>query len=248
MRARSDILQRNVSLLISGTAHCLLFLLLILVARANPRALRKASYTIDFIGAPPQTAARYGQPALAGKAAPASQAEKPKQPAKPEYAAQAQITKNAADNKDKTDKKKQPAETSKTEQKPALKKPSVLQEAESSQLKSLHTMETDGDGKAVQASFTNFPYPWYITQARNALWREWSKLMPEGGAELSALVSFSVNKSGYVYDVKVEKVSGDDSFDYAACAAVEKSAPYPPLPEGFEKDVLTVTVEFKTEQ
>jgi protein TonB len=102
-------------------------------------------------------------------------------------------------------------------------------------------------GNAVKASFTNFPYPWYITQVRNALWREWSKRMPKKTG-FSTLVSFSIYRHGAIYSVQVEKASGNDSYDYAATSAANNSAPYPPLPKDFPRDILTVTVEFKNEE
>ena len=101
-------------------------------------------------------------------------------------------------------------------------------------------------GGNIQTDFANFPYPWYITQVRNSLWSEWEKRRP-AGSTLGALVSFAIARDGKVRDLKVEKKSGDDTFDFAATSAVINAGPFAPLPMYYEKDELTVTVEFKQE-
>ena len=82
---------------------------------------------------------------------------------------------------------------------------------------------------------------------RNALWNSWQKTKPKNNNGLSALVSFNINKSGTVSEVEIEKSSKDEAYDYAALNAVKNSAPYPPLPTDFGKEILTVTVEFRQE-
>ena len=61
------------------------------------------------------------------------------------------------------------------------------------------------------------------------------------------MVSFNIDKNGAVFEVQIERSSKDDAYDYAAMSAVKNSDPYPPLPEDFGKEILTVTVEFKQE-
>ena len=95
--------------------------------------------------------------------------------------------------------------------------------------------------------FANFPYPWYITRVRNSLWIEWEKRRPAGNV-LSAMVSFAIARDGKIKDLKIERKSGDDTFDFAASSAVINAGPFAPLPMYYEKDELTVTVEFKQEK
>ncbi|MDR0953542.1 MAG: TonB C-terminal domain-containing protein [Elusimicrobiota bacterium] len=254
----------NWPLLYSSGIHLLAFLLLFFCLGQNATK-PQAVYTIDFIGASSNQPVRYGEPktdeAAAKAAAPAKSSqseiktppvakkEEAKKPAKTQYNSKEQISKKPKrDTKAQAAKKAEP----KKEEKVVLKKPSILGEVESSNIDpgSLHSMGEANEGpggKAVRASFTNFPYPWYITQVRNSLWREWSKRMPKR-AGLSTLVSFNIDKYGAVYGVQIERSSGNDSYDYAATSAANNSAPYPPLPQDFPKDVLTVTVEFKNEE
>jgi TonB family protein len=90
----------------------------------------------------------------------------------------------------------------------------------------------------------NFPYPWYITQVREALWNSWTSRMPSAGS-LRCTVRFSINREGDIKSVSVEKSSGNRLFDNAAESAAQAAAPFEPLPEDFFEDRLTVHVEFK---
>lgn len=253
----------NLAFLYSSSIHFLLFVILLFCfhnAQTNNKK-NNAVYTIDFIGAS-ATPMRYGeteQNSSADKAAQEAkaQAQKAAQEAKEaqetalkikeekkkaEYNSAQQIAKKA---KKDTKKKKE-------EKKVVLSKPSILGsvEADNIDVSKLHNLTTSGTGggpNTVQANFTNFPYPWYITQVRNALWKSWQEKRPKGDTGISTLVSFNIDRNGVVYGVQIESSSGNDSYDYAALSAATNSAPYPPLPKDFEKDILTVTVEFKQE-
>ncbi len=246
----------NLSLVYSGIIHVFLFAFLFF-ALGPVSQKPKAVYTIDFIGQSSQTAARYGvKEEAAAKPAPVKEeakAEPAKEikteiPAPPKevkkkaaYNAKEQISKNPK----KTAPKEKPAPK---EEKIVLSKPSILKNVEAENLDpaASHALGVDGSGNLVRASFSNFPYPWYITQVRNSLWSQWQKRMPKV-AGLATLVSFSVDKYGVVYGIMIEKSSGDETYDYAATLAASNSSPYPPLPKDFGKDTLTVTVEFKNE-
>lgn len=195
----------------------------------------------------------------------------PKKPAKPAYNAKEQISQKPKETKKpapkpepkkEEPKKEEPKadekaaepkeEPKKEEEKVVLAKPSILGESVSTSNldpSAIHNLSSPSEpgGNAVRASFTNFPYPWYITLVRNALWKEWSKKMPKKSSGLSTLVSFNLDKNGAIYGVQIEQSSGNDSYDYAATSSVNNSAPYPPLPKEYPKDILTVTVEFKNE-
>ena len=134
-----------------------------------------------------------------------------------------------------------------------MEAPSVLQETdEKAEAADKASGEEGNDspnafgGGNIQTDFANFPYPWYITQVRNSLWSEWEKRRP-AGSTLGTMVSFAIARDGKIKDLKVEKQSGDDTFDFAATSAVINAGPFAPLPMYYEKDELTVTVEFKQE-
>ena len=251
----------NLALFYSFTIHFLLFCVLIFTLASKPiKQNDRTMYTIDFIGQSDEVL-RYGAPQQKSevpqnnvqKELKEQVKEEPKQEVKTEIKAETQ-TKNMAKEYNsktqistKTNKKQQ-----KKKKKIVLSKPSILDQVETDNLdvSALHSMTTAGQGgaeKTVQASFTNFPYPWYITQVRNALWTAWQKNKPKNAQGLSSLISFNVDKNGAVFEVQLEKSSGDEAFDYAALNAARNAGTYPPLPEDFKKDILTVTVEFKQE-
>ena len=251
----------NLALLYSFTIHFLLFCCLLLCLASSPiKQKDRAMYTIDFIGQSDEVL-RYGAPQEAQAQTQQQNAvqeqvkETPKE-TKQEIKSEIKTNTKAKDTKKEYNSKAQiSTKTTKKQEKKkkiVLSKPSILDQVETDNLdvSALHSLTTAGQGgaeKTVQASFTNFPYPWYITQVRNALWTSWQKYKPKSGRGLTSAVSFNVDKNGAVFEVQLEKSSGDDAFDYAALNAARDCGPYPPLPEDFKKEILTVTVEFKQE-
>ncbi len=234
---------------LSSGLHCL-FALILLLALSPSAKKTSATYTIDFIGSG-KVIATTGQEAdksaapKAAVAAPAPAKEaipqpEVKQPAKKAYAAKAEIAE-----------KPKPQPKKKVVVEEPLAAPSVLDDEASSSGQQADTSSANQEGEFaggnIQTDFANFPYPWYITQVRNSLWSEWEKRRPVGDI-LSVQISFSIARNGQIKNLKVERSSGDDPFDFAASAAVLNAGPFSPLPMYYEKDELTVTVEFKQEK
>ena len=264
------------ALFYSFAIHFLLFCLLVFGLASSPiKQKDKATYTIDFIGQSNEVL-RYGNPQQqqGGGTQAQEQKQEVKQETKQEIKAEEPKKEVKTDIKTETKAAPKPktkgqdktynsktqisTKTKKTPEKKkiVLSKPSVLEQVETDNLdvSALHTISGGGQGNGqgdgqntVQASFTNFPYPWYITQVRNALWNAWKKYKPKNGKGLSALITFTIDKNGAIYDTQLERTSGDEAYDYAALNAARDSAPYPALPTDFNKDILTVTVEFKQE-
>ena len=247
----------NLALFYSIAIHFMLFCLLLFCIASSPiKQKEKAMYIIDFIGQNTEVL-RYGEPQQQSQADGAAKEESKtetqeikKEEAKSEIKTQTQAKTTTKEYNSKTQISTKPQKKGK--KKITLSKPSVLDQVETDNLdvSSLHTLNTAGQGGAertVQASFTNFPYPWYITQVRNALWNSWQKTKPKNNRGLSALVSFKIDRNGAVFEVQIEKSSKDDAYDYAAMSAIKNLEDCPPLPEDFGKEILTVTVEFKQE-
>lgn len=200
-------------------------------------AVKKApqpTYTIDFLGSSFQSVGVPETPAPKAEEKKADPAPAPATAAKPEYAAKNEITTKPASK---------PA--AKPKEKITLGAPSVLNDPKPAA--SGTGPAGDSGAKAMKTDFDNFPYPWYITQVRNALWTEWEKRRPKG-VYLSASVSFAIQKDGNIKNVKAEKKSGDKEYDYAAISSATNSAPFPALPAEYDKQELTVTVEYKDER
>lgn len=102
-----------------------------------------------------------------------------------------------------------------------------------------------GAGDAgVSADMPNFPYPWYITQVRQALWNLWSSRMPRFAGE--TVIVFSILPNGSIVDLRTEVSSGDGAFDLTALGAVQDAAPFPRLPTGFAEPFLKIHVTLKS--
>jgi protein TonB len=95
----------------------------------------------------------------------------------------------------------------------------------------------------ISTDMPDFPYPWYISQVRQALWNNWSARMPRMAGE--CVVQFSILRNGGIVDLRTEVSSGDSSFDLAALGAAQDSAPFPPLPQGFADPFLRVHLTLK---
>ncbi|NLI09712.1 MAG: TonB family protein [Elusimicrobia bacterium] len=214
-------------LIYSSLAHSVLFFLLIWKFAPGKIKPQKAYY-IDFISTSPQIST--------------PQDEAPQKSI-------SQSKNLSAENKEpivKSEKNQKTDYQNKDDFSDTLK-PSMAS-AESKLLKDLsgkshQSSDSDNSQRSVNTD-SDFPYPWYITQIRESLWDSWRKIMPINSS-LKCSVSFKIRPNGTFYDLEVETSSGNRIFDQAALSAVENAEKFPPLPEGFFEEYLTVHVEFK---
>lgn len=206
-------------LLYSSSAHVLILAAVLFVSRNSFSGKQEKAYYIDFIG--PSSVVTME------KAAAREGAEKAP-------AAKASRSAKTAEKPDEDDFSSS-----------SLPKPSIF----SSGAKLFDEEKTAAgpsgeNGTPLTTDSANFPYPWYITQVREALWTAWTEKMPSGGS-LRCTVRFTINRNGSIKSVSVEKASGNRLFDNAAESSVQAAAPFAALPDDFYEDRLTVHVEFK---
>lgn len=212
-------------LIYSSSAHFVLLAVFFIFARGSFTIKKQDAYFIDFIG-------------------PARVVTMEKANAAPGPEAAAPETRETA--KPRTEEPKDDSLFSPSGSEP-LPKPSVLG-GTAKLFEPLPAGKGGGEnGSPVLADFSNFPYPWYITQVREALWNSWTEKMPSSGL-LKCTVKFDIRRGGGVSGISVESSSGNRLFDYAAKASVENAGPFPALPDDFYEDALTVHVEFKTRE
>ncbi|MEW5797117.1 MAG: TonB family protein [Candidatus Zixiibacteriota bacterium] len=89
----------------------------------------------------------------------------------------------------------------------------------------------------------SFNYPYWFTQAFTKLSQNFRIPVVIDG-QVSCDVYFQVIKSGRVIDRKVVTSSGIPQFDQACLAAVERSAPFPPLPREYVDEIIGIYVTF----
>ena len=112
--------------------------------------------------------------------------------------------------------------------------------------------EIDAEGTGAGSPFAgatidnaSFEYPYWFTQAFNKIAQNYRIPIAYDGT-LVCVVYFQVIRSGRMIEVRVEKSSGIQAFDDACLLAVERSAPFPPLPREFRDEVIGITIPFKS--
>lgn len=88
---------------------------------------------------------------------------------------------------------------------------------------------------------TNFQYPYWFTQTFNKIHGNLRNTVSTDEL-LVCTIYFQVLKSGRVVNLRVEKSSGVEAFDDACLLAVERSAPFPPLPDEFVEEIIGITL------
>jgi len=143
--------------------------------------------------------------------------------------------------------KKKPKPKPKKETPAAAKPPeSQAKSGSGTELKEIDAPVT-GEGSMFEgAKIDNesFDYPYWFTQAFNKINSNFRNPIAYDGT-LVCVVYFQVIRSGRMLDVKVETSSGIEAFDNACLIAVERSAPFPPLPKGFRDEIIGLTLPVK---
>jgi protein TonB len=83
----------------------------------------------------------------------------------------------------------------------------------------------------------------YLGQVRKTLER--SKINPRSTQTGTVLVRFTVGPKGEVLSRTIERSSGSKLLDDAAMAALDRAAPFPPLPQAIASGPLEVQVPFR---
>jgi len=89
-----------------------------------------------------------------------------------------------------------------------------------------------------------FPFTYYVNQIRKKIVENWLWSQNYPG-ELKTVVYFKILRSGEIKELSIKESSKNKIYDNICLRAVELSAPFPPLPEGFNEDYLGVYFEFK---
>lgn len=104
---------------------------------------------------------------------------------------------------------------------------------------------TGNDAVSVSTPGLTFPYPDYLRNIVEAVYRRWQR--PLGNAALRAEVSFLILRDGTVREIRLTRPSGSFSFDLSAQGAIEAAGAadaFGELPDGYPADVLPVSFYF----
>lgn len=89
---------------------------------------------------------------------------------------------------------------------------------------------------------TEFNYPDYLLEMQTRIFQNWN--YSQLRESLTTTVYFRIARDGRIISIKVEKATGNVRFDRSAWEAVQKSSPFPPLPEEFTEKELGVHFNF----
>ena len=98
-------------------------------------------------------------------------------------------------------------------------------------------------GASVSGFDSDFPFAYYAEQLQALIGANWLK--PDAPAGTACVVTFRIQRSGQVTDVKVETPSGLAFYDRAASRSIYSANPLPPLPPEFRRDELGVHIRFQ---
>ena len=98
-------------------------------------------------------------------------------------------------------------------------------------------------GASVSGFDADFPFAYYAEQLQSLIGANWLK--PDVPAGTACVVTFRIQRSGQVTEVKVETPSGLGLYDRAATRSIYAANPLPPLPPEFRAEELGVHIRFQ---
>jgi TonB family protein len=98
-----------------------------------------------------------------------------------------------------------------------------------------------------QIGLSNFPFDYYLENMIGRISSNWLKTQISSGLsdELFTVVRFKIHRDGKISVPEVEQGCGIRTLDLAAVRAIQSSAPFAPLPDGYEEDSLIIHLRFE---
>lgn len=98
------------------------------------------------------------------------------------------------------------------------------------------------EGPATVQGFDDptFTYGYYVDRMLSLIRARWQR--PPVGGDVEVTVHFRILRNGHVDQLRIVTSSGIESFDLAGLRAIQAASPLPPLPQGYRKPSLGVTL------
>ncbi len=90
-----------------------------------------------------------------------------------------------------------------------------------------------------------FEFSWYLSLMTKKISGNWRNPYAGQAEVVLCTIYFRIRRDGRIDDARVEKSSGEASFDRAALRAVINSSPLPQLPPDYGESRLTVHLDFE---
>lgn len=115
----------------------------------------------------------------------------------------------------------------------------------------LANAEDSGDGESPVGSplgtatvdNADFTYTWWMTQTFNKIQSNMRNTV-QTEERLVCEVYFQVLRSGRIAELRIVSSSGDPNFDKDCQDAIERSVPFPPLPQEYKEEIIGITLPF----
>jgi TonB family protein len=98
-----------------------------------------------------------------------------------------------------------------------------------------------------QIGLSNFPFNYYLENMIGRISSNWLKTQVSSGLsdELFTVVKFKIYRDGKISVVEIEESCGIRALNMAAVRAIQSSAPFAPLPDGYEEEALIIHLRFE---
>ena len=145
--------------------------------------------------------------------------------------------------KPKPDKPKPKPEKKKDTRKQTDKSKTPPTDTKPSSGKEIDTKNTSKGSPFAGATIDNeaFDYPYWFTQAFNKISSNFRRTVTLDG-NVVCVVYFEVIRSGRVVKAEIKQSSGIPGVDRDCLAAIERSKPFPPLPDDFRDEIIGITI------
>ncbi|MBI5179042.1 MAG: energy transducer TonB [Nitrospinae bacterium] len=124
-----------------------------------------------------------------------------------------------------------------------LKQKQALPEAKQSESVAKEVREKKGGGII---HLKDFPYEWHIRMMEGKIFTNWDTLSFNYFTDrpIKVTIYYKINREGKITHIEIEQSSLNNNIDRSALEAVQKSAPFPPLPPGYKEETLDVHFGF----
>lgn len=99
-------------------------------------------------------------------------------------------------------------------------------------------------GKGKLSIEVDFPYAWYVKILHDKITERWDRHANRGH---QPLIAFEIGRKGEVDPsrVVVKQSSGNRHYDQLAVRSIVEAAPFPPLPDDFRDQRVTIVIQFR---
>jgi TonB family protein len=109
------------------------------------------------------------------------------------------------------------------------------------------TGATTGSG-GLTLDVSDFPHAWYLRQVLRKVEEQWQRQGLSHEPAQKPMVLVEIQRNGAIQVPRIEKTSGNASYDQAALRAIMDASPFPELPRDWPRPVLRVMFRFDLKQ